>query len=113
MKKIVLLGGGVHCKVVIDAIKLLGLESIAKTKESKIILTDVTGFLFGLRVDCIKGSIDVTHKSIQPVSESIEKSMYGCVVGQIILGKQLLIVLDIKKLLFVDKIKTLESTANI
>ena len=98
---------------IIDANKLLGLENIAKAKENKIILTDVIGFLVGLKVDCIQGSIDVPHESIQPVSGAIEKSLYGCIAGKIKLDKQLLIMLDIKKLLFIDKLKTLESATNI
>lgn len=84
---------------IIDLRYFFGLSGKQLGKETSIITTDITGALIGIMVHEIKEALDIDEEAIQPPLGTIKGEVAEYTKGQIKLNKNILILLDLKKIL--------------
>jgi len=94
---------------VIDMKKKLNL-AIEKDKagsedDEKIIIINIKGMLLGLYVDCVKEVVNLKNSEIKDVKETKNEIEKEFIKGVINIDEKLIIILDLKKLLFTKKEK--------
>jgi purine-binding chemotaxis protein CheW len=92
---------------VIDIRALLGLPQAGRLDEAKVIVTDVTGAAVGLLADTVQGTLDLPLDEIQKPLLTLDGSAQNHMRGQIQLADHILVLLDLKRLLYCDEINRL------
>ena len=92
---------------VLDIHYFFGLEKKGKPQDARLIVTDVVGDSLGIMVDRIKDAIDIDQLSIQPPLAILKGNLSAYTKGQIQLGGEIYILLDIYNILNCDEIKNL------
>jgi len=95
----------------IDIGYFFGLNKLEKKEAGKVIISDINGPLTGVLVDKIKNTLDIEQDLIQSPLASIKESLATYTKGQVQLDKEILIFLDLKKLLGCEQIKRLKTSA--
>lgn len=93
---------------VIDIGYFFGLGEKEMTKEARVIVTDVKGESMGVLVDRIQETLYIQEKSVQPTLPTIKGRLAGYTKGQVKLGDEILIVLDLEKILGCEEIEGLK-----
>lgn len=93
---------------ILDLGQFFNLENRKKTDETRVIVTDVNGPLLGILADDIKATMDVEESSIQPPLSTLDGSSAEYTIGQVKRGKEILVLLDIEKILNSNEIKRLK-----
>jgi purine-binding chemotaxis protein CheW len=91
----------------IDIRYFFGLEAAVKPKDRLVLVTDVTGSPCGIIVDDIDEAIDIETSSIQPPLATLKGKAVEYTKGQVQLGQDILILLDLEKILRCDEIERL------
>ena len=92
---------------IIDIRYFFDLEQKEKTKNIRIIITDVIGEPLGIIVDKVLDTTDIEIDSIQPPLATLKGSLAEYTKGQIKMGKNILILLDLAKIMGAGEIETL------
>ena len=94
---------------VIDMKKKLNLaiekDKASSKDEEKIIIINIKGMLLGLYVDCVKEVVNLKNSEIKDVKETKNEIEKEFIKGVINIDEKLIIILDLKKLLFTKKEK--------
>jgi len=94
---------------VIDMKKKLNLaiekDKASSKDEEKIIIINIKGMLLGLYVDCVKEVVNLKNSEIKDVKETKNEIEKEFIKGVINIDEKLIIILDLKKLLFAKKEK--------
>ncbi len=81
---------------IINLRKKLGLP-VKDSSLNRVIITESNGHIFGLAVDNVIGVINLDESNIEPPDEILKKAEYLMGVGKV--GKRLILIADIKKIL--------------
>ena len=92
---------------VIDIRELAGIPTQKANGEIKVIVTDVTGNPIGILADTVKGTIDIPKADIQPPLLTIAERSQRHIKGQVKLGDEILILLDLRKILLSEAMNQL------
>lgn len=96
-----------------DIISLLDIRSFfnlkeeEKTKQERILITDVSGESVGVMVDNIKGTLEIEEEYIQPPLPTLKGNLSSYTKGQVNLENEILIMLDLAKILKCEEIENL------
>lgn len=92
---------------ILDMHYFFGLEPHGKSQEVRVIVTDVTGDSIGLRVDRVQDTIAINADEIQAPLATLKGRLEACTKGQVAYGDEILIFLDLEKVLQCDEILNL------
>ena len=95
----------------IDIGYFFALKELEKREDSKVIISDINGPLTGILVDKIKNTLDIEQDLIQSPLATIKDSLAEYTKGQVQLDKEILIFLDLKKVLSCEEINRLKTSA--
>lgn len=84
---------------IIDLRKRFGLENGVYTDQTRIIITVIEEFEVGLIVDAANDVLDIQRDAIEPPPEIAGENETDYIKGVVKLGKRLLILLDLEKVL--------------
>ena len=84
-----------------------GLESQGKSQDVRIIVTDLTGEAVALRVDRVKDTIGIDEDDVQAPLATLKGRLAGYTRGQVKYGEDILIFLDLEKVLQCDEMRLL------
>lgn len=93
---------------ILDVRHFFGLGERKETKEMNVIITDITGGSVGIVVDKVLDTLDIEEEAIQPPLATIKGKMVDYTKGQIQIGGNILILLDLKSILTCDEIERLK-----
>jgi purine-binding chemotaxis protein CheW len=91
----------------VDIRYFLGLEQKEGLSGTKAITTDTRGSLIGLMVDDVDEARDIEESSIQPPLATIKGRLAEFTKGQVEMGKEILILIDLKRILNCEEIENL------
>lgn len=92
---------------ILDIRYFFGLSNQERAKDVRILITDITGSYVGVLVDKIKDIIDIEEEAIQPPLATLKGKLADYTKGQVQLGKEILIFLDLAKVLNSEEINKL------
>ena len=92
----------------IDIRYFLGLEQKEGLSGTKAIATDIKGSPIGVIVDDVDEARDIEKESIQPPLATIKGRLAEFTKGQVELEKEILILIDLKKILNCEEIENLK-----
>ncbi len=95
----------------IDIRYFLGLEKKEGLEATKAIVTDISGSLIGVMVDDVDEVLEIEEESIQPPLATIKGRLADFTKGQIELGKNILVLLELDNILNCDEIKSIKKGA--
>jgi len=92
---------------ILDLHHFFGVEPRGKTRDVRVMVTDVAGELIGLIVDQVNDTLEIEETRIQEPLATLQGNVAGYTRGQISLGNEILIFLDLEKILQSDEIMVL------
>lgn len=92
----------------VDIRYFLGLEQKEGLGGTKAIATDVKGTLIGIIVDDVDDARDIESEKVQPPLATIKGRLAEFTKGQVELNKEILILIDLKKILNCEEIENLK-----
>jgi purine-binding chemotaxis protein CheW len=92
---------------ILDAHYFFGLEPQGKSQDVRVIVTDLTGDSVGLRVDRVKDTIGIDEEEIQAPLATLKGRLAAYTKGQVAQGEEILILLDLEKVLRCDEMQDL------
>lgn len=95
---------------IIDIRPFLGLPVTCPAQEMWLIVTDVRGHLVGLLVDRINEAVLIQRSAIQPPVATISGAQASFTTGQIALGDNILVMLDLSKIMSCTELEQLRGT---
>jgi len=93
---------------VLDIRYFLDLQEHERTRQARIIVTDVTASPIGIIVDRIIGALDIDEEAIEPPLATLDDKLKEYTRGQIQSGGSILIALDLEKILDCEDIVRLK-----
>ncbi len=96
---------------VVDLRKRMKLESRERTKSSRVLITENESRLVGLLVDAVSEVIKIQPESVEAPPEMISSIGVQYITGVAKLEERLIILLNLKKVLSVEEMKTLGAAA--
>lgn len=97
---------------VLDIRHFFGLGEKEKSKDARVIITDVTGSRIGFMVDGVKAIIDIEEEAVQPTLATLKGKLADYTKGEIQLGNDIFILLDLDKVLNNEAISNLRKGVN-
>lgn len=97
---------------IFDIRSFFGVEQEKKSEGKRIIITDISGSLLGICVDKIFGTYDVSADDVQPHLSTIKGVVAEYTKGQIKRGEDIVVFLDLKKVLNCEEIRRLKQGGN-
>lgn len=88
----------------IDIRHFFGLDTAKRARQARILVTDAAGSPCGIVVDSIDEAIDIDLSSIQPPLATLKGRAGEFTKGQVQLGGDILVMLDLKKILCSEEI---------
>ena len=92
---------------ILDIRHFFGLPLKEKTRDMRVIISDVAGSAIGIMVDEVKDTIEIEESAIQPPISTLKGRLAEYTKGQAKIGKSILILLDLKKILRNEEIEAL------
>ncbi|MBL7158761.1 MAG: purine-binding chemotaxis protein CheW [Candidatus Omnitrophica bacterium] len=92
---------------ILDIRHFFGLSVKEKTKDMRVIISDVTGSAIGIMADEVKDTIEIEESVIQPPISTLKGRLAEYTKGQTRVGKDILILLDLGKILKCEEIENL------
>jgi purine-binding chemotaxis protein CheW len=92
---------------IIDLHYFFGVERKGKTKDARVLVTDVLKDQVGLMVDQVKDTIEIEEDRVQEPLATLKGKLADYTKGQIQFGKDILIYLDLERILRSDEIRNL------
>lgn len=96
---------------ILSVIKLgyfMGVGNKEITKESMVIVSDVKGPSIGVLADKISEAIDIEEEAVQPPLETVKKELASLTKGQVQIGSDIFVILDLSKILGCEEIEKLK-----
>lgn len=97
----------------IDIRYFLGLQQKEGLSGGKIIVTDIGNNIVGMVVDGVDEALDIAEDSIQPPLVTIKGKPADFTKGQVQLDNEIVVLLDIKKVLGCQEIENLKKGGNV
>ena len=97
---------------ILDIRHFFDLEQKEKTKDVRVIITDVSGPSVGILADRIINTIDIEEEAIQAPLSTLKKTLTAYTKGQVQVGNDIFILLDLEKVLKNEEIETLRKGGN-
>lgn len=88
----------------VDIGYFFALKELEKREDAKVIISDINGPLTGILVDKIKNTLDIEQNLIQSPLVTIKTDLAEYTKGQVQLDKEILIFLDLEKVLGCEEI---------
>lgn len=92
----------------LDIRRFFGLPDKKINESSRVIVTDVTGSPVGILADAVKQAIDVDEALIQPPLATVSERLTAYTKGQVQMEKDILVILDLEKVLRAEEITVLK-----
>jgi purine-binding chemotaxis protein CheW len=92
---------------ILDLHYFFGLEPQGKSQDVRVIVTDLTGEAIGLRVDQVKDTVEIDEEAIQTPLATLKGRLAEYTRGQVAHGEDILIYLDMEKVLQCDEMQHL------
>lgn len=92
---------------ILDMHYFFGLEPMGKSQEVRVIVTDLSGESVGLRVDRVQDTIGIDEEEVQAPLATLKGKLANYTKGQVARGEDILIFLDLEKVLQCDEIRNL------
>ncbi|MCX5665654.1 MAG: chemotaxis protein CheW [Candidatus Omnitrophica bacterium] len=92
----------------IDIRYFLGLHQKEGLAGTKVIVTDVGHNIIGIMVDDVDEALDIEEASIQPPLATIKGKLADFTKGQVQLGPEIVVLLELKKILNCEEIENLK-----
>jgi len=92
---------------IIDLHYFFGVEKKGKTKDARVIVTDVLKEQVGLMVDQVKDTLEIEENRVQDPLPTLKGKLADFTRGQIQFGREILIYLDLEKILRSEEIRNL------
>jgi purine-binding chemotaxis protein CheW len=93
---------------ILDLHYFFGVDQKGKTKDLRVIVTDVSKEQVGLMVDQVKDTLEIEEDRIQEPLATLKGKLAGYTKGQIPFGENILIFLDLAKILQCEEIRDLK-----
>ena len=93
---------------IVDVRHFFDLKDIEKNRDMRVIITDAAGSSVGVMVDKVEDTIDIEEDAIQPPLATIKGKLAEYTKGQVNTGGEILILLDLGKILKCDEIEQLK-----
>lgn len=84
---------------VLDIRHFFGLGEQEKAKDARILITDVTGSYVGVIIDKVKEIIEIEEAAIQPPLVTLRGKLADYTKGEIRIGNDIVVLLDLNKVL--------------
>jgi purine-binding chemotaxis protein CheW len=92
---------------VIDIRSFFGLAQRKRTEKNRVIVSDVTGSAIGIMADEVKQAMEIEEAAIQPPLATVSEKLAAYTKGQVQVGSDILIMLDLDKALRSEEIERL------
>lgn len=92
---------------ILDTHYFFGLAQKGKPREARVIVTEGAGESVGLMVDRVKDTLEIEEESVQAPLATLRGKLAEYTLGQVPLGKDILILLDLARILQSDDIRRL------
>ena len=92
---------------ILDLHHFFGLDPAGKTQEVRVIVTDLSGESVGLRVDRVQDTLEIDEEAIQAPLATLQGKLAGFTKGQVAHGNDILIYLDLERVLQCEEIRHL------
>ncbi len=92
---------------ILDMHHFFGLEPQGKSRDVRVVVTDVSGEAVGLWVDRVKDTIEIDEESIQVPLVTLKGNLAASTRGQVAQGEDILVFLDLEKVLQCDEMQRL------
>jgi purine-binding chemotaxis protein CheW len=92
---------------ILDTHYFFGLESQGKSQEVRVIVTDLSGETVGLRVDGVRDTIAIDEGEMQAPLATLKGNLGAYTKGQVAMEGEILIFLDLEKVLQCEDIRNL------
>jgi purine-binding chemotaxis protein CheW len=92
----------------VDVRYFLGLQQKEGLAGTKVIVTDVGHDIVGVMVDDVDEALDIEEASIQPPLATIKGKLADFTKGQVQLGDEIVVLLELKKILNCEEIENLK-----
>lgn len=97
---------------ILDIRYFFGLGEQEKSKDIKILITDVTGSCVGIIVDKVNTIVEIEEEAIQPPLVTLKGKLADYTKGEIQLGDDIFALLDLNKILNSEAISDLKKGGN-
>ena len=94
---------------VLDLHYFFGLDPVGKSQEVRVIVTDLSGEAVGLRVDCVQDTLEIDDAEVQSPLATLQGKLAGFTKGQVAHGNDILIYLDLEKVLQCEEMRNLRN----
>jgi len=94
---------------ILDIRHFFGLSERENTQETMVVVTDVTGSAMGVIVDKLEGTIGIEDESIQAPLATLKAELQKYTTGQLEKDGNILILLDLERVLRCDEIESLKN----
>jgi purine-binding chemotaxis protein CheW len=95
--------------VLLDIRSFFGLEAGGTMKDARIMVVDYHGLSVGILVDRINDTVDIAQELIEPVLPTIKKELVDYTIGHVAYAGNIIIILDLFKVLKCETIENLRS----
>lgn len=92
---------------ILDLHYFFGLEPQGKSQEVRVIVTDLSGEAVGLRVDRVQDTIGIDETEIQAPLATLKGKLANYTKGQVTRGNDILVFLDLEKILQSEELQNL------
>ncbi len=92
---------------ILDLHYFFGLEPVGKSHEVRVIVTDLSGEAVGLRVDRVQDTLEIDEAEVQAPLATLHGKLAGFTKGQVAHGNDILIYLDLEKVLQCEEMRNL------
>ena len=92
---------------ILDIRIFFGLGEEEKSKDRRILITDVTGSCVGIMVDRVKAIAEIEEESIQPPLATLKGKLAEYTKGEVQMGEDIVALLDLAKILNNEAINNL------
>ena len=97
---------------VLDIRHFFGLSDVEKAKDARIMITTITGSCVGVMIDKMGAIIEIEEEVIQPPLATFNGKLAEYTKGEVQLGSDILVLLDLKKVLNNEVISNLRKGAS-
>jgi len=92
---------------VLDIREFFGLDESKKALDSRVVITDASGYTVGILVDAVRGTEDIEESAVQAPLATLKKELMAFTKGQLQWGDDIFTLLDLEQVLKFDEIERL------
>ncbi len=92
---------------VLDMHYFFGVEPQGKPRDVRVLVTDIAGGPVGFWVDCVKDTVEIDEDEVQSPLATLKGNLAISTRGQVAYGEDILVFLDLEKILLCDEMRHL------